>query len=212
MGMNDDHVKKTIDVYNKIARDYSVSMEEYTPELERKKFVMLVKKGGKILDVGSAAGRDCIYFNKHGLLVTGVDLSDELLKIARNKAPQIEFIKKDIRNLNFSSDYFDGIWSCAVLLHLKRPEVKTVLAQYYKMLKNQGILMVMVKKGEGEKDIAEKLSSNETRHFTLFQPEEIENMIVSAGFQIMELFTWNSQDRWPKGRSVDWISCFARKE
>lgn len=207
----DDHIVKTIKVYDEIADTYSVDMEEYTPIKERVKFASLIIPGGKILDLGCAAGRDSLYFKSAGFHVIGVDLSEKLLSIARKKDPKIEFIKQDIRKLTFSVRSFDGIWACAVLLHLKRKEAYKALNDIYKLLKPNGILFIMIKIGTGEKDITEKLSSGKSRHFTLFQTSEIRKQLEETGFKIVEFYQWNSRDRWPEKRDVEWLSCFARK-
>ncbi|MFC1647016.1 class I SAM-dependent methyltransferase [Patescibacteria group bacterium] len=210
--MTDDHVAKTVTVYDRIAEEYAVSMNAYAPEVERKKFLKHLNEGKVVLDAGCAAGRDSIYFAQHGKNIIGIDLSKKLLEIARKSAPNIEFINKDIRKLDFCQNTFDGIWACAVLLHLKREEAQEVVKKFYEIQKPGGILFIMVKLGIGETDIAEKLSSDTTRHFTLFEKEEIERFIKSAGYIILESYVWNSKDRYKPERDVEWISVFARKK
>lgn len=207
----EDYLKKTISVYDKIADDYAKGVLAYTPEIEREKFSTLVKKEGSILDVGCAAGRDSEFFFQKGFYVTGIDLSENLLTLAKTNFPKIDFQIQDVRRLHFSNNFFDGIFACAILLHLKRDEILPVTQAFYRILKNNGILFVMMKRGKGEVDIKEDLSSHESRHFTLVEPYEIKKWIESAGFSIIEIYTWNSRDRWPEGRNVEWISCFAKK-
>ena len=60
----DDYLKKTIDLYDKIASSYAVDMVTFTPDLEREKFIHCVIKGGSILDVGCAAGRGQYFYSK----------------------------------------------------------------------------------------------------------------------------------------------------
>lgn len=211
LSMSDDQVKNTIAVYDTIADKYAVGMNDYAPEIERRKFSELVSPGGSILDLGCAAGRDSIYFSSKGFRTVGVDLSGKLLTIAKKKSPHLTFLQKDIRNLHFSETSFDGVWACAVLIHLTRDEMKQALKDYFRLLKYRGILFLMMKKGVGETDIAENLSSGVARHFTLFQPQEIEEAVKEAGFTLLETYTWNSNDRYTPSRDVEWISCFARK-
>jgi SAM-dependent methyltransferase len=207
----DDYLKKTIAVYDKIADDYAKGVLAYTPEIEREKFTTLVKKEGSILDVGCAAGRDSEYFSHKGFHVTGIDLSKNLLKRAKQKSLKIDFQIQDVRTLHFPNYSFDGIFACAVLLHLKRLEIFPVFQSFHRILKDGGILFVMMKRGKGEVDIREELSSDESRHFTLVEKNEISQWMCDTGFSIIELYTWKSQDRWPEGRDVEWISCFAKK-
>lgn len=81
--MSDDHVTKTIGVYNAMADEYAKKLNDYAPRPEQEKFVSLLPKNATILDAGCGPGRDCEYFVKKGLKVVGVDLSDKLLDIAK---------------------------------------------------------------------------------------------------------------------------------
>ena len=69
-----------------------------------------------ILDIGCGTGRHSIELKKRGYDITGIDLSDSLLKLARRKAEQqnldIIFLKMDARELNFTSEYGLVIMIC----------------------------------------------------------------------------------------------------
>lgn len=73
-------------------------------------------KSLKILDVGCGTGRHTIELTKRGYNVTGVDLSDSQLSVAREKATQenlkIDFQKQDARNLPFNKEFDVAIMLC----------------------------------------------------------------------------------------------------
>jgi 2-polyprenyl-3-methyl-5-hydroxy-6-metoxy-1,4-benzoquinol methylase len=66
-------------------------------------------KSKKILDVGCGTGRHTIELAKRGYNVTGLDLSETLLKRAKKKAEalnlKINFIKADARNFKLESKF-----------------------------------------------------------------------------------------------------------
>ena len=70
----------------------------------------------KILDVGCGTGRHAIELTKRGYRVTGIDLSESLLKKAREKAVSqcldIEFLRYDARNLPFLQQFDAAIMLC----------------------------------------------------------------------------------------------------
>lgn len=210
--MNDDHVKKTIAVYNAKAKEYASKLDEYAPRPEQDKFISLLPQGATILDAGCGPGRDSEYFAQHGLNVTGVDLSEKLLEIAKNRVPQIEFLKQDLRKLEFPAQSLDGIWACASLLHLQREEIPAVLQGFHKILKENGILFILVKEGKGEANVAEKLSSYAVRHFTYFMSDELKMLVENAGFIVEDIYSWNEKDRRSNHRDLMWISSFSRKK
>lgn len=65
--------------------------------------------GYRVLDMACGAGRHAILLAKKGLIVTAVDLSDNLLSIAKKTADEenlkIEFVKSDIREFNTNLDF-----------------------------------------------------------------------------------------------------------
>lgn len=211
--MRDDPLKKTIEVYDKIASSYAKQIEDYAPRLELEKFIKLLPKGGKIMDAGCGPGRDCAYFVKQGFDVIGIDLSEKLLEIARKRTTQAKFIKQDLRYLDFPDNSFDGIWANSSLHHLDRNDISKVLEKFHRILKPQGILLVIVKEGSGDKDVSESLSSGLPRHYVFYRFAELEDILTFSGFKILETYAWREEDRYPRdGRSeLVFLSSFSKK-
>jgi len=67
------------------------------------------EKGIRILDIGCGTGRHCIELAKRYYRVTGIDISDSMLKRAKDKAAKqnlsIEFKKIDARNLPYVEEF-----------------------------------------------------------------------------------------------------------
>lgn len=70
----------------------------------------------KILDVGCGTGRHSIELARRGYRITGIDLSESMLKVARDKANSynldILFLKHDARDLPFNKDFDVAIMLC----------------------------------------------------------------------------------------------------
>lgn len=70
----------------------------------------------KILDIGCGTGRHAIELATRGYSITGVDLSDSMLKKSRenalNKGLDIDFIQADARNLPFEKEFELAIMIC----------------------------------------------------------------------------------------------------
>jgi len=73
-------------------------------------------KNLRILDVGCGTGRHTIELTKRGYNVTGIDLSESMLNIAREKAAaagiDIVFMKCDARHLPFEEEFDVAIMLC----------------------------------------------------------------------------------------------------
>ncbi len=73
-------------------------------------------KALKIIDIGCGTGRHSIELAKRGYTVTGVDLSESMLRRAREKAAElnlaVDFRQHDARALPFEREFDAGIMIC----------------------------------------------------------------------------------------------------
>ncbi|NOU17209.1 MAG: methyltransferase domain-containing protein [Bacteroidales bacterium] len=101
----------------------------------------------RILDIGCGTGRHSIELAKRGYKITGIDLSDSLLKRAKEKASklelQIEFQKHDARNLPFSNEFDLAIMICEGAFPLMETDEMNfqILQNAEKSLKDNGKLI-----------------------------------------------------------------------
>lgn len=137
--------------YNRIAEDYYShrDLSKFNKELEQ--FASLLPENALILDVGCGAGIPTAKFlTEKGIKVTGIDLSDKMLSLARENVPSAEFIKMDMNGLKFSENTFDGILSVYALFHVPKNQHLDIFKQFYKILKPGGILMINTGVSESE--------------------------------------------------------------
>ncbi len=196
--------KKVAALYDKIAIDYSSKNQNKVPA-ELEKFSGYFHKKARILDVGCAAGRDTKVLYDKGFNVVGVDFSTELLKIARNKYPDLSFIKADIRKLSFSDESFDGIYANAVFHHLLKRDMIPVLRDFNRILRPGGIIYLSTKTGSGTHTGFDVLSS-EKRWFTLIDQNELNRMLCLGGFKKIKLYIRKSSSN-----RIDWNVAFYKK-
>lgn len=131
--------------YNLIADDFSRTRRNLWPELS---FLReYVKNGDKILDLGCGNGRLAELFNIRDIEYIGIDDSDKLIKLAKDKyaSGKIKFIVADGLNLPFADNYFDKIFSIAVLHHIPSRELRLkFLSETRRVLKKDGVAVFTV--------------------------------------------------------------------
>jgi len=106
----------------------------------------------KVLDIGCATGELALALAKKGHRVTGIDLDEKMIALARGKKKMAgfntEFFLKDMIKIgeDFSPGSFDAVLCFGnTLVHLENPEkIKEVFIGVHKVLKRGGILMVQV--------------------------------------------------------------------
>ncbi len=101
-------------------------------------------KSLKIIDIGCGTGRHAIELTKRGYHVTGVDLSGNQIKRAREKAREagvtIDFQTQDARNLPFEGEFDLAIMLCEGGFSLMETDEMNfeILKNATKALKNKG--------------------------------------------------------------------------
>lgn len=207
--------KDTIRWYDKNAAQYAKTALEHAAYDQILEFLNLIPRGGKILDAGCGSGRDTSIFVEKGYEAVGIDLSVGLLNEAKKSYPKVDFIKGNLLDLPFSDQYFDGVWVHTSLLHFETVgEVKKALGEFKKVLKEKGILHVLVKSQTGNQKTAvvSDAYSKHDRFFQYFTKEELDTLLKEAGFRILKIEQYKELDRDPKGRpEVEFILALAQK-
>src|SRR5690349_12987435 len=81
-----------------------------------------VRQKMSVLDVGCGTGYVSAAVAERGATPTGLDFSGEMVAIAQEKFPGIEFREGDAQNLSFPDSTFDCVLASFSLLHLTDPE------------------------------------------------------------------------------------------
>ena len=172
---SDDPIRLTRQTYDAYASEHAERFWQASVKESVDAFATLMPARGLILDLGCGAGRDLAAFQERGFRVVGADLSWGLLCEARQRVDS-PLVQADMRALPFANNRFDGIWLCASLLHIPRPQAPGVLAGVRRLLGLSSTLFVSVKQGQGEAWHDEQAP----RYFTYYEPDEIRQMLAEA--------------------------------
>lgn len=180
-----DWKKTTLENYDKHAGSFDSFSTIFRGKMERwiNYYASQLSEGAKILDIGCGAGRDALYLSNQGLKVTGIDYSENLISIAKNKVPGAKFLVMDFEEIAFAEKSFDGVWANACLLHLPKNRLLPVLEKIYAILKDTSLLFASFRVGEGERFTLEKRGNAELKRFySYYQPQELKQKLKEAGF------------------------------
>src|SRR4030095_15291989 len=111
---------------------------------EWRQFTAAVKPGGTALDVGDNSGRDTRQLVDLVYRVTGLDVSEQALRLYREQCPEARTIKMSLLDLADLREQFDGIWFSYVLVHIPFKLVPNALAALDSVLHPEGSMMMMV--------------------------------------------------------------------
>jgi len=204
-----ENIKKNIQAYDSTVEQFFENTKYIEkPEIrQRKEFLSLVPKKGKILDLGCGPGRDAKIFSDQNYQVTGVDLSKKTIEKAKIIAPKAEFIIIDFLNLNFEDKSFDAVWFNAGLLCVEKKFALNLLKRIYILLKDKGTLFISIKEGKGEGFKMDK-RYNVKKYYAYYTKEELEDLLKSANFKKIKIFRPNLKSHY---HTHQWIGILCQK-
>ena len=95
---------------------------------------------GEMLELGCGTGHWSDYFSKKGFNVTGIDISDTMLNVAKNKKINVKFKIADSQNIPFNDESFQIISSITMLEFVDNQD--KVIKEIYRVLKKGGWLIL----------------------------------------------------------------------
>jgi SAM-dependent methyltransferase len=112
-------------------------------------FAELVRNRGTVVgDIGCGTGRLAPYLAAQGLAPRGVDLSPEMIRVARRDYPGHQFEVADLRALPFDDGALDGLVAWYSLMYL-RPEARDqAFGELARLLKPGGYVATAYKSGD----------------------------------------------------------------
>ena len=205
-------MNKTIEYYNKNAKEFCKSTLNADMSFCREKFMELLPCGSSILDAGCGSGRDAKAFIEAGFDVTAMDASPEVCREADVLLSEAEALHGEtgirgrvicmaFEDMDFKS-CFDGVWACASLLHVCKDAIDPVMDRVAMALRPGGVLYISFKQGAGEATVND-------RFFNYYYEQGLCELLENHGFEIKEIFvTEDVRDDRPNEK---WVNGIARR-
>jgi SAM-dependent methyltransferase len=132
--------------FDSIATVYDDSLPPHVVEhylRKRTRFVLDHCPVGEALDVGCGTGALAARLAEAGYEMAGIDPSQGMLEVLRQKAPAIQAVQASGTDLPFDDDSFDLVLSVATLHHIADPDdVRRTLTEMVRVAKPSGRILV----------------------------------------------------------------------
>jgi 2-polyprenyl-3-methyl-5-hydroxy-6-metoxy-1,4-benzoquinol methylase len=191
----------SIDFYEANAEDFFRRSLAIPVIPEHARFAAMLPAGGRVLDAGCGAGRDALAFREAGFKVTATEAAPALAVLARDHTGL------DVQVLRFDQmdwrEAFDGIWTCASLLHVPRAKLPETIRRLASALVPGGVWFMSFKYGTQERDA-------HGRRFTDLDEADAEALLA----QVPELDLLSMEvvsDARPDRPDDRWLSLFCRR-
>jgi ubiquinone/menaquinone biosynthesis C-methylase UbiE len=125
-------------LYYQIAREANISNPNH-PGF--KKLKIIARKAKNVLDVGCGEGSHLNLFLSSKQIGTGIDTNQFALNLAKKQYPKHKFIHFSGKNIPFSDDTFNLVYSTFVLEHTTNPEI--LISEMVRVLEPNGQLVIL---------------------------------------------------------------------
>lgn len=186
-GTNSNDPKRVVERgYDQVAQDYArLEGETEWPRMRwLRKLLNRLEPGSSVLDLGCGSGdpADIEISKEHK--VTGVDISQAQINLARQNVPAGHFIHGDAGSVEFQEAHFDAVVSFYTLEHVPRKEHETILQRIYQWLRDGGFLLISIEAGDFDDVMGEWLGV--PMFISCFDPETMKQLVTESGFEILE--------------------------
>lgn len=175
--------------YDRIAEQFA---DEFLGELGRKPFdreLLLdfadsARSKGQACEIGCGPGQIARYLQDHGVSMRGIDISQEMVNLARRLNPDICFERGDMLALDLAGASLGGVVMFYSIIHLKREDVVRALKEVERVLRPGGLLLLSFHGGEGEMHRDLWYDKPVSIDISLFEQEEMAGYLEAAGLEV----------------------------
>jgi len=153
-------------------------------------FMGKLPENGRVLDLGCGTG---LPYSRHlvgnGFEVLGVDLSEEMVKVATRNVPGAKFVQRSMSEIGYSEE-FDGVISSFSMLLLSPDLFKDTASRIYSALVDEGYFYLSLNEPgndshDPDSDVFVNLMGQEM-YSRGYRVEEIEGYFLPLGFSLVK--------------------------
>lgn len=185
----EDKTKLTIKSFDNNAKRFEeIFMDLHLYKESFEQFIIHLKPDDKILDLGCGPGNVAKFLLETipSLSITGIDLSEEMIRLANDNVPNARFEKNDIRQLEFNDNTFDGVIAAFCLPFLYDEEAKKLISNIARFTKKSGYVYLSTMMGSGYQFEIPGFSSGSEMFFNYYSKDFLMNEFISNGLNVLE--------------------------
>lgn len=173
--------------YRLLCADYNKFALQETSRPWWEEFARHLHKGCQILDLGCGSGIPARFLSNRGLRVVGVDVSGDMVRLARKQDPQGIFFCAEMDEIHWPIYSFHGACSFFSLLHLPKKKARKLVKNVHEWLRPGGIFAVTLVEGDGEGLCENFMNKGVPVYLSYYKQTEFWDMLKGAGFVVEDM-------------------------
>jgi len=191
----------SVDYYNSNSESFIKDTRNIDMKKNYEVFLANVPDRGLILDAGCGSGRDSLIFQKLGYRVDAFDGSSSMVSEAK-KLTGLNIELSTFEDFEFNR-FYNGIWACASLLHVRRANLVSILTRLSEGLISGGVLYSSFKYGNNERLNGERYFNDINEHVLKAYVDTVPNISVMQ--------TWVTGNRRTNDNDEKWLNSLLLK-
>jgi SAM-dependent methyltransferase len=156
--------------------------------------------GGPVADVGCGPGQVTAYLQQCGADALGIDLSPAMIEMARRDYPELPFAVGSMTELGLADASVAGLVAWYSLIHIPDASIGAVFAQFRRVLRPGGLLLLGFHSGDGSRLKTEGYGGHPMNVWIhRRQPAQVAGWLGEAGFAVEAQLTLSSAAGSPPG-------------
>ena len=167
----------------------------------------IVPAGAQVLDLGCGAGVPTTRLLAERYAVTGVDISGEQIRRARENVPKAQFVQSDMTSLCFPPGSFDAVVAFYSIIHVPRDEQPGLFRASHTWVAPGGYFLGAL----GAHDAAADIEGDwlgAPMYWSSFDASTNRQMVAAAGFSVLSASLETAEE---DGHPVTFLWVLARK-
>jgi SAM-dependent methyltransferase len=156
--------------------------------------------GGPVADVGCGPGQVTAFLRQCGVDAFGIDLSPAMIEVARRDYPGLPFAVGSMTELGLANASVAGLVAWYSLIHIPDASIGAVFAQFRRVLRPGGVLLLGFHTGDGSRLKTEGYGGHPMQVWVhRRQPAQVAAWLGDAGFGVEAQLLLSSAEGSPPG-------------
>ncbi|WP_256978762.1 MULTISPECIES: class I SAM-dependent methyltransferase [unclassified Rhodococcus (in: high G+C Gram-positive bacteria)] len=182
------HVSMTRAAYDTVAESYAdlVRDELDGRHLEHGLLATFADRvsSGSVLEVGCGTGRITEHLHRLGLEIAGMDLSPNMIEVARREHPHLRFGVGSMEVLDAGDSSLAGIVAWYSIIHTPPQQLSAIFAELHRVLVPEGLLLLAFQAGNERVRLEQAYGHSVSYDAYRLDPDVVVAILVEADFEV----------------------------
>ena len=173
--------------YDRLAGRWDAWAETVVPDLRSEKAVWVgeqVPLGGSVLELGCGTGLPAAAALASTTQYLGLDISPQMVSLARRNVPGGEFRVEDMRGVEFPDQSFDAVIAFHSIVHVPTADQPALFRRLFRWLRPAGILVATLGTTADEETDQDWLGAG-PMHWSSLGAPAYRSLVAECGFEVI---------------------------